>query len=194
MKLHRNVMAAVLIGSAGFSAGSFAGTSAGPSAASSAGPSATSQAHDHRAHSARSMAVQAFNEDTWAKLRKTGPKPAAYLFTTTYCSACPAVFQEVRDAAGKSKSNNERKNKSRVSPELIVVMMDAEGPDALRHVAHFRGMTQLFSFDGYEPAIRSTIDPAWRNITPYVVLVDRHGGIQTGIGSPTPQSLKRWLE
>jgi hypothetical protein len=106
------------------------------------------------------------------------------MFTTSYCSACPAVFQEVRDVTSKSRTR----------PELIVVMMDAEGPNALRHASHFKGMTQFFTFEGYEPAIRSTIDPTWRNITPYVVLIDRHGGIQRGVGSPTSQSLKQWLQ
>jgi hypothetical protein len=143
-------------------------------------------AHSTEQHtvSARSLSVKPFNEGTWATLIKSGPKPAAYMFTTTYCSACPAVFQEVREATSKSKSR----------PELIVILMDAEGPNALRHASHFKGMTQLFSFDGYEPAIRSAVDPTWRNITPYVVLVDRHGGIQRGVGSPTAQSLKQWLQ
>lgn len=130
------------------------------------------------------ITVHAFNEGTWAALMKTGPRPAAYMFTTSYCSVCPAVFQEVREA---TKS-------SRVRPELIVVMMDVEGTHALHHASHFTGMTQLFSFDGYEPAIRATIDPSWRLITPFVVLVDRHGAVQKGVGSPSPQSLKRWLQ
>ena len=130
------------------------------------------------------ITVQQFNEGTWASLLKTGPRPAAYMFTTSYCSACPAVFQEVRGATKNSK----------VLPELIVVLMDVEGNNALRHASHFKGMTQLFSFDGYEAAIRSAIDPTWRNITPYVVLVDRQGAIQKGVGSPSPQSLKRWLQ
>jgi hypothetical protein len=133
---------------------------------------------------AKSIEVQTFNEETWAELLKSGPKPAAYMFTTTYCSVCPGVFKEIRDATLKSK----------MRPELIVVMMDTEGPNALRHASHFKGMTQFFTFDGYEPAIRSSIDSNWRNITPYVVLIDRTGGVQRGIGSPTSPSLKKWLK
>ncbi len=133
---------------------------------------------------ARALLAQPFNEQTWATLIKSGPRPAAYMFTTTYCSVCPAVFQEVRRAT----------QHRRVRPELIVVMMDAEGPSALRHASHFQGMTQFFTFDGYEPAIRSAIDPSWRNITPYVVLIDATGGIQRGIGAPSAQSLQRWLQ
>jgi len=29
-----------------------------------------------------------FDETTWAQLLKSGPRPAAYLFTTSYCSTC----------------------------------------------------------------------------------------------------------
>ena len=164
MKLHLNLVVALVIGSAAFAA----------------------VAHTPEQHAplSRSLQIKPFNEETWAKLLKTGPRPAAYMFTTSYCTACPAVFQEVRDATSKSRTR----------PELIVVMMDAEGPNALRHTSHFKGMTQFFTFEGYEPAIRSTIDPTWRNITPYVVLIDRHGGIQRGVGSPTSQSLKQWLQ
>jgi hypothetical protein len=143
---------------------------------------AANPSEPHKGTAAKGV-VQAFNEGTWASLLKTGPRPAAYMFTTSYCSACPAVFQEVRDATKNSK----------LRPELIVVLMDVEGNNALRHAAHFKGMTQLFSFDGYEPAIRSTIDPTWRNITPFVVLIDRQGAIQKSVGSPSPQSLQRWL-
>lgn len=144
---------------------------------------ATAHPSEQHGASARSIAVKPFNEGTWTSLLKTGPRPAAYMFTTTYCSACPGVFAEVREAAKGSKAR----------PELIVVMIDAEGPQALRHAAHFRGMTQFFTFDGYEPAIRASIDPTWRNITPYVVLMDRSGRIQKGVGSPSAQSLQQWL-
>ena len=164
MKLHLDLIAALVIGSAGFAA--------------------AAHTPEHNAPPSRGLQIKAFNEETWAKLLKTGPRPAAYMFTTSYCTACPAVFQEVRDATSKSRTRT----------ELIVVMMDAEGPNALRHASHFKGMTQLFSFDGYEPAIRSTVDPTWRNITPYVVLIDRKGGIQKGVGSPTSQSLQQWLQ
>ena len=164
MKLHLDLIAAMVIGSTGFAAA----------------------AHTPEQHAPPSggLQIKLFNEETWAKLLKAGPRPAAYLFTTTYCSACPAVFQEVRDATSKSRGRT----------ELIVVMMDAEGPNALRHASHFKGMTQLFSFDGYEPAIRSTVDPTWRNITPYVVLIDRKGGIQKGVGSPTSHLFQQWLQ
>ena len=124
-----------------------------------------------------------FDEKTWAHALQHGPRPAAYLFTTSYCSTCPAAFAVLHKAV------QQRKDK----PELNAVMMDVTGPQALRHASHFKGMTQMYAFDGFEPAIRQAIDPAWPNVTPYVVLVDAKGQTQRVIGPPTTVMLKRWL-
>jgi hypothetical protein len=127
--------------------------------------------------------VQSFDETTWAHLLRHGPRPAAYLFTTSYCSTCPAAFA-VLQAAVKNRS---------VKPELTAVMMDVSGPLAWRHARHFKGMTRMYAFDGFEPAIRQSVDPAWPNVTPYVVMVDLQGQTQRVIGPPSPEMLKRWL-
>jgi hypothetical protein len=149
---------------------------------------AWAQAHPH-AHSqghAKATAqrtVLPFDEKTWAHALQHGPRPAAYLFTTSYCSTCPAAFAVLHKAV------QQRKDK----PELNAVMMDVAGPQALRHASHFKGMTQMYAFDGFEPAIRQAVDPAWPNVTPYVVLVDAKGQTQKVIGPPAPAMLKRWL-
>ncbi len=124
-----------------------------------------------------------FTEKTWSQLLKEGPKPAAYLFTTTYCSTCPAAFEVLHQAA-----KDQRK-----SVPLMAVMMDASGPKALRHAGHFKGMTKMYAFEGFEPEIRQSVDPAWPNVTPYVVMIDASGKLQKVIGPPTPDMLKRWL-
>jgi hypothetical protein len=127
--------------------------------------------------------VLPFDEKTWAHALHHGPRPAAYLFTTSYCSTCPAAFAVLHKAV------QQRKDK----PELNAVMMDVAGPQALRHASHFKGMSQMYAFEGFEPAIRQAVDPAWPNVTPYVVLVDAKGQTQRVIGPPTPVMLKRWL-
>ena len=146
------------------------------------------QAHQHAHPQSQSKAstprtVLPFDEKTWAHALQHGPRPAAYLFTTSYCSTCPAAFAVLHKAV------QQRKDK----PELNAVMMDVAGPQALRHASHFKGMTQMYAFDGFEPAIRQAIDPAWPNVTPYVVLVDAKGQTQRVIGPPTTVMLKRWL-
>ena len=146
------------------------------------------QAHQHaqpqsQSKASRPRTVQPFDEKTWAHALQHGPRPAAYLFTTSYCSTCPAAFAVLHKAV------QQRKDK----PELNAVMTDVAGPQALRHASHFKGMKQMYAFDGFEPAIRQAIDPAWPNVTPYVVLVDAKGQTQRVIGPPTPVMLKRWL-
>ncbi len=146
------------------------------------------QAHQHAHPQSQSKAstprtVLPFDEKTWAHALQHGPRPAAYLFTTSYCSTCPAAFAVLHKAV------QQRKDK----PELNAVMMDVAGPQALRHASHFKGMSKMYAFDGFEPAIRQAVDPAWPNVTPYVVLVDAKGQTQRVIGPPTPVMLKRWL-
>lgn len=146
------------------------------------------QTHQHSHTQGQSKAstlrtVLPFDEKTWAHALQHGPRPAAYLFTTSYCSTCPAAFAVLHKAV------QQRKDK----PELNAVMMDVAGSQGLRHASHFKGMTQMYAFDGFEPAIRQAVDPAWPNVTPYVVLVDAKGQTQRVIGPPTPVMLKRWL-
>ena len=141
-------------------------------------------AHPHgEAKAPSKRTVLPFDEKTWVHALQHGPRPAAYLFTTSYCSTCPAAFAVLHKAMQKRKDK----------PELNAVMMDVAGPQALRHASHFKGMTQMYAFDGFEPAIRQAVDPAWPNVTPYVVLVDAKGQTQRVIGPPTPVMLKRWL-
>ena len=145
--------------------------------------------HKHSAGSSQSVAsrtlssTQAFHEKSWSQLLKDGPRPAAYLFTTTYCSTCPAAFEVLHQAV---------KEKGRPVP-LMAVMMDANGAKALRHASHFKGMTKMYAFEGFEPEIRQSVDPAWPNVTPYVVMIDAKGNVQKIIGPPPPEMLKRWL-
>lgn len=127
--------------------------------------------------------VLPFNQSTWSSMMQSGSKPAAYLFTTTYCSVCPQVFAELRAAS----------RTMRPIPALHVVMIDAQGDEALRHAGHFPGLTRLYAFDGFEPAIREAVDPAWPNVTPYVVLVNVRGQVQRTLGSPNPAMLRRWV-
>lgn len=146
------------------------------------------QTHQHahppgQANAPTPRTVLPFDQKTWAHALRHGPRPAAYLFTTSYCSTCPAAFAVLHKAV------QQRKDK----PELNAVMMDVAGPQALRHAAHFKGMTQMYAFDGFEPALRQAVDPAWPNVTPYVVLIDARGQTQRVVGPPSPAMLKRWL-
>ena len=126
---------------------------------------------------------QPWSETTWREQLQSGPRPAAYLFTTSYCSTCPDAFETLsRFSEGHAPK-----------VALIPVMMDVGGARAQRHAQFFTGLTALYAFDGFEPTIRQTIDPKWPNVTPYIVLVDRHGKLQRSIGPPSDKALKAWL-
>ena len=124
-----------------------------------------------------------FDETTWAGLLQNGPRPAAYVFTTTYCSTCPDAFDKLQAFIAASRQK----------VELVAVVMDVQGPRALAHLRHCAGATQLYAFEGFAPAIRQSVDPKWPDVTPYVVLLGRKGTVQRSIGPPDPAMLKRWL-
>jgi thiol-disulfide isomerase/thioredoxin len=144
----------------------------------------SAQKHQHHKQASRTLSTtHAFHEKSWPQFLKEGPRPAAYLFTTTYCSTCPAAFEVLHQAV---------KEKGKPVP-LMAVMMDASGTKALRHASHFKGITKMYAFEGFEPEIRQSVDPAWPNVTPYVVMIDAKGNLQKVIGPPSPEMLKRWL-
>lgn len=127
--------------------------------------------------------VAEFDETTWAELLRRGPRPAAYVFTTSYCSACPDAFDKLQTFIAASRQK----------VELAAVLMDVQGARALAHARHYAGATRLYAFDGFEPAIRQSVDPKWPNVTPYIVLLGRHGSVQRSIGPPEAAMLKAWL-
>lgn len=140
-------------------------------------------AAQHHGHGA-AAAIADFDAAIWARLLRGGPRPAAYVFTTTYCSTCPAVFELLQAHVAQQRRK----------VELAAVVMDAQGERALVHAHHYAGATRFYAFNGFEPEIRHAIDPKWRNITPYVVLLDRQGRAQRVIGPPAPAQLTAWLD
>lgn len=133
--------------------------------------------------------VERFDQQTWAQSLKSGPRPAAYVFTTTYCSTCPDAFEQLRQATHLPSLQSKRS----VKPHLAVVIMDWHSGKASAHAHHFASASRLYFFDGPETAIRYSIDPQWRNITPYIVLVNAAGKIQRSTGAPESAMLRAWL-
>ncbi len=139
-------------------------------------------AHVHSAQAAI-KSVADFDLTTWANLLQSGPRPAAYVFTTTYCPTCPEAFDQLQAFIAASRKK----------VALVAVVMDVQGDRALAHAHHYKGATRLYAFDGFEPAIRQSVDPKWPNVTPYIVLLDRKGSVQRSIGVPDAAVLGRWL-
>ncbi len=126
----------------------------------------------------------AFDVNTWKALSSQGPKPAAYVFTTTHCVNCPEAIETIATAVANKKLNL----------PLSAIVMDADPAQSSQHAAHLKGITKLYFFDGFEAKIRYSVDPTWRNITPFVILIDKNGGMQKILGAPSDLALKDWLD
>ena len=127
--------------------------------------------------------VALFDTTTWRNLLRSGQRPAAYVFTNSFCATCPETFDVLQEAVAAT---------GKVVP-LAAILMDVQGERALAHAHHYAGVTKIYAFDGFEPAIRQVVDPKWHNITPYVVLVGRNGKLQRVTGQPNASQLKAWL-
>jgi hypothetical protein len=127
--------------------------------------------------------VADFDAATWTQLLRNGPRPAAYVFTNSFCATCPETF----DVLNKSVMASGK------PVPMAAILMDVQGERALAHAHHYAGVTKIYAFDGFEPAIRQAVDPKWHNITPYVVMVGRTGKLQRVTGQPTTSQLKAWL-
>ena len=127
--------------------------------------------------------VANFDATTWRNLLRSGQRPAAYVFTNSFCATCPETFDVLQEAVAAT---------GKVVP-MAAILMDVQGERALAHAHHYAGVTKIYAFDGFEPAIRQVVDPKWHNITPYVVLVGRNGKLQRVTGQPNASQLKAWL-
>ena len=127
--------------------------------------------------------VADFDAATWKQLLAKGSRPAAYVFTNSFCATCPEVFELLHQAVTSAGQ----------PVELVAILMDVRDERALAHARHYVGVTTVYAFDGFEPAIRQAVDRKWRNITPYVVLVGRAGKLQRVTGQPDAKQLKAWL-
>lgn len=127
--------------------------------------------------------VTRFDTATWARLLRSGPRPAAYVFITIATSICPDPFSVLHAAISESGQR----------VELAAVVMDARGARVLAQAHHYAGATRLYAFDGVELEIRHAVEPTWRDSTPYVVLIDRAGRARGVLGPPSVATLKPWL-
>lgn len=127
--------------------------------------------------------LEDFTRDTWGRWLKELPRPAIVVFSTTYCSTCPQVFADLAASVRKAGTG----------VPLIAVVMDADGQGDLPHLAHYRNANRIFVFRGQEAALRFSVNPQWRGVTPYVALFGSGGAPRLIAGRPPPEDLRRLL-
>ena len=129
-------------------------------------------------------AILPFVADTWGALGHSPGRPMVVVFSTTDCVHCPGVIDSLAAAI--------RKSRSRV--RLAVVVMDGAGQeDALRADRHYRQAKVLYAFDGDAMALRYTVNPDWRGLTPYVALIPAAGATRFHTGLPPSAAVQAFL-
>ena len=131
---------------------------------------------------APALAAQAFETGTWAELQRQLPRPAIVVFSTSHCPNCPEVFETL------IKQRQQRQPKAPV----VAVLMDAADDPASTRQAHLRRADRLYAFAGSQQALRYSVDPAWRGVTPYVALLPSGGSPVFVAGTPTSEHWIAW--
>jgi len=134
-----------------------------------------------RAHSAPHF--EDFTAVTWTQWQRVLPRPAIVVFSTTYCPTCPQVFNDLAHSVRHAGA----------AVPLIAVIMDIDGLARVERLEHFRLADRLFVFRGNEAALRFSVDPRWRGVTPYVALFGLRGAPTLTAGNPDAAQMRAVL-
>jgi hypothetical protein len=130
-------------------------------------------------------AVEPFDTTTWSALQAGLKQPTVVVFSTTDCAHCPAVIDSL---AQRIRGRQLRAN-------LLAVVMDvAPGEDdaALLKHPHYGRAHRVLAFSGQAPALRHSVNPQWRGITPYVVFLAPGQAPQAVTGPPSDGTVQAW--
>lgn len=129
-------------------------------------------------------ALRPFAADTWNELARSPQRPQAVVFSTRDCTHCPGVIDSLAQSIKKSGAK----------ARLVVVVMDGAGLEAdLLKDRHYRQADVLYAFDGDAVSLRYRVNPGWRGLTPYVILVPAQGEPQFFSGAPPTPAVRDFL-
>lgn len=133
---------------------------------------------------AASQTVLPFGPATWQEIASSRLRPLVVVFSATDCVHCPRVIDELAATLRQSRSR----------ARLTVVVMDGAGQEqALLADRYYRHASTLYAFDGNATALRFTVNPDWRGLTPYVALVPASGTARFHSGHPPADALRDFL-
>ena len=128
---------------------------------------------------------QAFGRGSWTRLSGSLPRPAMVVFSATWCVNCPAVIEDL------STITRARPGGAR----LVVVVMDGAGDPRVTREPHYRLADRLMVFQGDDAALRFSVNPDWRGVTPYVALLGADGAAPVFVsGRPSDEQLSAWAQ
>ena len=125
--------------------------------------------------------IERFDGQTWAQLSGAPARPAIVVFSTTDCAHCPAVIRKL--ASGKSRYAS--------NLSLFAVVMD--GGKDIAGKTPYRLADRLFVFEGNEQALRYSVNPDWRGVTPYIALLAPGRHVKYVIGPPSDRELRAFF-
>ena len=125
--------------------------------------------------------LERFDGRTWGQLSGAPARPAIVVFSTTDCAHCPDVIRRL--ASGKSRYA--------ANLSLFAVVMDG-GPDIIAKTP-YRLADRLFVFDGNEQALRHSVNPDWRGVTPYIALLAPGKHVKYLVGPPADSELRAFF-
>ena len=128
--------------------------------------------------------VRIFDKTTWAQMKRELPRPSVVVFTTTDCAYCPDVIEALAVDVKKGQSK----------AKLVIVVMDGtEQPEAVAADKHYRKGDAMYVFEGQAMALRYSVNPDWRGMTPYVAMLGRSGEPKFVVGRPSKADVAAWL-
>jgi hypothetical protein len=133
--------------------------------------------------SATPRSVERFDAKTWTQLQQELPRPAAVVFTATYCVSCPALIESMTQTLAKRG----------LKQDVVAVVIDAATDQQLFNSGHYEHASRLFAFDGNEATLRYGVDPRWRGVTPYVALLSAQNKVTFVAGTPSDAQIEAWL-
>jgi hypothetical protein len=128
---------------------------------------------------ARASEPKPFDLDSWKQLVHTADR-AVVVFTSTHCVHCPRLVAELL------------KNRKQPSQTYKVLVVTTDGGASDLGKAPYSEADGRYFFKGNTQALRYSVNPSWRGVTPYVALTNQGGAAQFYSGGPPRDSLERW--
>ena len=131
--------------------------------------------------------VEAFDGATWSQLQASLQRPAVVVFSTTDCTHCPAAMESLAREIHAGK----------LAADLVAVVMNqapGEADAGLLRSGHYRRADRLFSFAGSGTALRYSVNPEWRGVTPFIAFLVPHERPVWVTGIPSASDVAHWVK
>ncbi len=133
-----------------------------------------------KATAENTQTVKPFTHETWESVLKNGKRPSVWVFTASDCTHCPAVIKQLIEY---------RKHKKLSFALMVVQTNEGDVKKPVKLKSNIKVGDHLYQFSGQKQRIQYSINPQWRGIVPYVVMLPNQGGIQYTMGLPNNTDL-----